>query len=39
LFSIPVILVLLPCFVVSLERGRNSASGDTEFKSDGGVMV
>ena len=39
LFSIPVILVLLPCIVVSLERGRNSASGDTECKSDGGVMV
>lgn len=39
LFSIPVILILLPCVVVSLERGRNSASGDTEFRSDDGVML
>jgi multidrug efflux pump subunit AcrB len=39
LFSIPVILILLPCIVVSLERDRNSASADAEFRSDGGVMV
>jgi multidrug efflux pump subunit AcrB len=39
LFSIPVILILLPCIVVSLERGGNTASGDVEFKSDGGVIV
>jgi multidrug efflux pump subunit AcrB len=39
LFSIPVILLLLPCIVVSLERGRTSESGHTQLKNDGGVAV
>ena len=38
-FSIPVILLLLPCIVVSLERGRNSESDHLQLKNDGEAAV
>ena len=38
LFSIPVILLLLPCIVVSLE-GRTSESDHLQLENDGEVAV
>lgn len=39
LFSIPVILILLPCIVVSLERGHKKKVAPLNIQSEGGVSV
>ncbi len=39
LFSIPVVLILLPCIVVSLERGRVAPKGEVPPAGDGEVAV
>lgn len=39
LFSIPVVLILLPCIVVSLERGRVAPKGEVPLAGDGEVAV
>lgn len=39
LFSIPVVLILLPCIMVSLERGRVKDDDAPQLQSDGGLAV